>query len=99
MALEKKEKRLLIITSLIALTAVTLAFVFKKQLFSGAKFGLGKLTKFKRSLVKNVLAEYKKWGNGSIKEGDQRTMPELREYWKAVGWEDKSDKTKITNTY
>jgi len=99
MALERKQKRLLIITSIVALAAVGTAFIFRKQLYSGAKFRLGKLSKFKRNLVKYLYAEHKKWDNGKIKEGDSRTMPELRKYWKAVGWEDKSDRTKIKEAW
>jgi hypothetical protein len=99
MVLEKKQKKLILIVSLSAVAAVTLVYVFRKQIYSGAKFTYGKLTSFKKDLVKNVLAEYKKWDMGKIKEGDSRTMPELREYWKAVGWENKTDKTKINEAW
>ena len=99
MPLSKTEKRILIYTSIFAAVAVTLAFVFKDKIYSGAKYTYGKLTRFKKDLVKNVLAEYKLWDQGKIKEGDSRTMPALRKYWESVGWQNRSDKDKINEAW
>ena len=99
MKLEKRQKNLLIITSVVSLVAVALVYIFRKQIRKGAKYTYGKLTRFKTDLVKNVMSEYEKWDKGKIKEGDSRTMPALREYWKAVGWENRSDNTKINEAW
>lgn len=43
------------------------------------------------SIVSDAKKEYKHWGEGAIKEGDERTMQRLRDYWKSAGvggWSD-----------
>ena len=55
-----------------------------------------KLFSNKRSkIVSLAKKEYKHWGNGSILEGDSRTIKQLRNYWTSAGAGDWSDSKMI----
>lgn len=59
-----------------------------------------KLFSNKRSKIVSLAnKEYKHWGNGSISEGDERTMDRLRDYWKSAGVGSWSDSKMITEPW
>lgn len=51
------------------------------------------------SIVSDAKKEYKHWGKGTIKEGDERTMQRLRDYWKSVGLGSWSDSKMVTTPW
>ncbi len=43
------------------------------------------LSSFQRSLVSNALAEWERWGRGTVKETNPEMLPTLKQYWTTVG--------------
>lgn len=99
MKLTKNQKAILALTSIFAVSAVVVAWVYRKNILNVGKSAFKASSDFKNKLVQNVLAEYKKWNQGNTKEGDPSTMDNLRNYWATVGWANRSDHTKINTPW
>ena len=54
---------------------------------------------FKNKLAELAKAEYKKWGSGTIKEGNPQTMQSLRDYWQQGTKTNKSDSYYINTAW
>lgn len=54
---------------------------------------------FKNKLAELAKAEYKKWGSGTIKEGNPKTMQSLRDYWQQGTKTNKSDNYYINTAW
>ena len=65
----------------LAIIGVT-AYINRKKVIKGVKISVKAITDFVNNLTNTALAEYNFWQDGSIKEGDPRTMERLRMYWK-----------------
>jgi hypothetical protein len=74
-------KKILIYGGAVLIALASIYFVVKLT----AKKAVGK-TPFRRRTIKNVLAEYKLWGEGSKKESDSSMYSTLKKYWDNIGW-------------
>lgn len=91
--MDKKTKIWLISLGIGTAVLVGLGVVYRREIKKGLNAGMGRLTAFKKSLIKIAENEWKAWNSqGKIKEGDPRTMERLRAYWRdgsGLNWSDK----------
>ena len=80
--MNKSEKIILIwvVAVIFAVTFFWIFWIYRKKITSRVKSL--KKSDFQNNLMNIALSEYDFWKNGSIKEGDNRTMDRLRTYWR-----------------
>jgi len=74
-------KKILIYGGAVLIALASIYFVVKLS----TKKAVGK-TPFRRRTIKNALAEYKLWGEGSKKESDSSMYSNIKKYWDSLGW-------------
>ncbi len=88
-ALTNKQK--LIIAG--GVTAIALIYLYRKILKNKISEGYDLVSGFVNKLKDTAISEWNFWNEGSVKEGDPKTMQRLREYWKegagVKNWSDK----------
>jgi hypothetical protein len=87
-----EDKKLLYLLGGAAAIIGVVVYIFRDKLFSV-------MSDFKKKLTDLSEQHWNIWGKGTIKEGDQRTMDQLREYWATVGWASKPDATKVSEAW
>lgn len=87
-----EDKKLLYLLGGAAAIIGVVVYIFRDKIFSS-------MSDFKNKLTELAEQHWNIWGKGTIKEGDNRTMDQLRQYWASVGWANKPDKVKVNEAW
>jgi len=88
----KEDKKLIYVLGGVAAFIGVVVYIFRDKIFIS-------MSDFKKNVTKLAEQHWNIWGKGTIKEGDKRTMDELRSYWASVGWGSKPDSVKVNEAW